>query len=94
MNAAAILERPYRYLFFCGSAAIIRRITWKDREHRATERRIHRARFPVVKTLDSFHLLSIPALNKSLVLKRRDESCGQLNSRDNHHIQPLSCGIL
>ena len=31
-----------------------------DRERRATERRIHQARFPVVKSLDSFHFLSIP----------------------------------
>ena len=31
-----------------------------DRERRATERRIHQARFPVVKSLDSFEFLSIP----------------------------------
>jgi len=40
-----------------------------DRERRATERRIHQARFPVVKSLDSFQFLSIPALNKTLVLE-------------------------
>jgi DNA replication protein DnaC len=40
-----------------------------DRERRATERRIHQARFPVVKSLDSFHFLAIPALNKTLVLE-------------------------
>jgi DNA replication protein DnaC len=40
-----------------------------DRERRATERRIHQARFPVVKSLDSFHFLAIPSLNKALVLE-------------------------
>ena len=40
-----------------------------DRERRASERRIHQARFPVVKSLDSFHFLAIPSLNKSLVLE-------------------------
>jgi DNA replication protein DnaC len=40
-----------------------------DRERRATERRIHQARFPVVKSLDSFEFLAIPALNKTLVLE-------------------------
>jgi DNA replication protein DnaC len=40
-----------------------------DRERRATERRIHQARFPVVKSLDSFEFLALPALNKTLVLE-------------------------
>jgi DNA replication protein DnaC len=40
-----------------------------DREQRATERRIHQARFPVVKSLDSFEFLAIPSLNKALVLE-------------------------
>jgi DNA replication protein DnaC len=39
-----------------------------DRERRATERRIHQARFPVVKSLDSFEFLANPSLNKTLVL--------------------------
>ena len=39
-----------------------------DRERRATERRIRQARFPVIKTMDSFDFLAIPALNKTLVL--------------------------
>ena len=38
-----------------------------DRERRATERRIHQARFPVVKSLDMFEFLAIPAVNKALV---------------------------
>jgi DNA replication protein DnaC len=40
-----------------------------DRERRATERRIHQAQFPVVKSLDSFEFLALPALNKTLVLE-------------------------
>src|SRR5258707_5107682 len=39
-----------------------------DRERRATERRIKQARFPVVKSLDSFDFLAIPSLDKALVL--------------------------
>jgi DNA replication protein DnaC len=40
-----------------------------DRDRRSTERRIRQSRFPVVKGLDSFYFLAIPALNKSLVLE-------------------------
>jgi DNA replication protein DnaC len=40
-----------------------------DRERRATERRIHQARFPVVKSLDTFEFIAIPAVNKALVLE-------------------------
>jgi DNA replication protein DnaC len=40
-----------------------------DRERRATERRIWQAKFPVVKTMDSFDFLAIPTLNKALVLE-------------------------
>jgi DNA replication protein DnaC len=40
-----------------------------ERERRATERRIHQARFPVVKSLDSFQFLAVPSLNKTLVLE-------------------------
>ena len=39
-----------------------------DRDRRAIERRIRQAKFPVVKSLDSFEFLAIPSLNKSLVL--------------------------
>jgi len=35
-----------------------------DRERRATERRIRQAKFPVVKTMDSFDFLAIPSVNK------------------------------
>ena len=40
-----------------------------DRERRATERRIRQAKFPVVKTMESFDFLAIPSLNKTLVLE-------------------------
>jgi DNA replication protein DnaC len=38
-----------------------------DRERRATDRRIRQAKFPVVKSLDSFDFLAIPTLNKNMV---------------------------
>ena len=40
-----------------------------DRERRMVERRIREARFPAVKSLDSFDFAAIPALNKMLVLE-------------------------
>jgi DNA replication protein DnaC len=39
-----------------------------ERERRMVERRIREARFPTVKSLDSFDFLTIPSLNKVLVL--------------------------
>ena len=38
-----------------------------DRQQRATERRIKNARFPVLKTLDSFDFAAQPSVNESLV---------------------------
>ena len=35
-----------------------------DRDRRAIERRIRQAKFPVIKSLDSFDFLAIPSLNK------------------------------
>ncbi|HEY7212377.1 MAG TPA: IS21-like element helper ATPase IstB [Bryobacteraceae bacterium] len=52
-----------RYLFRLTELELL------DRERRATERRIKQARFPVVKSLDSFEFLAIPSLNKLLVLE-------------------------
>jgi len=52
-----------------------------DRERRATERRIHQARFPVVKSLDTFEFLSIPSLNKAMVLELA--RCEFLQRREN-----------
>ena len=40
-----------------------------DRERRATDRRIRQAKFPVLKSLDSFDFLAIPSLNKAMVLE-------------------------
>jgi len=40
-----------------------------DRERRMIERRIKAARFPTVKSLDSFDFKAIPSLNKVLVLE-------------------------
>ena len=40
-----------------------------DRERRLVERRIKQARFPVVKSLDTFDFAAIPSLNKMLVLE-------------------------
>ncbi len=40
-----------------------------EREGRMVERRIRAARFPTVKSLDSFDFPAIPSLNKALVLE-------------------------
>ena len=40
-----------------------------DRERRTVERRIRAARFPAVKSLDTFDFAAIPSLNKMLVLE-------------------------
>lgn len=39
-----------------------------DRHHRVVERRIRAARFPTIKSLDTFDFPSIPSLNKALAL--------------------------
>lgn len=40
-----------------------------DRERRTVERRIRAARFPAVKSFDTFDFMAIPGLNKMLVLE-------------------------
>jgi DNA replication protein DnaC len=40
-----------------------------DRERRVTERRIRKARFPTVKSFDTFDFAAIPSLNKMLTLE-------------------------
>ena len=40
-----------------------------DREQRATERRIKAAKFPVLKSLETFEFRAIPSVNKRLVLE-------------------------
>ena len=52
-----------------------------DRERRAMERRIRSARFPVIKSLDSFDYTVIPSLNKALVLELA--RCDYISRREN-----------
>jgi len=62
--AAACAEEKEDY------ASYLLRLTERellDREQRAAERRLKMARFPVVKTLDSFDFKSQPSVNESLV---------------------------
>jgi hypothetical protein len=40
-----------------------------ERERRTIERRIKEAKFPAVKSLDSFDFAALPALNKTMVLE-------------------------
>ena len=40
-----------------------------EREQRSTERRIKAAKFPVLKSLETFEFLAMPSLNKALVLE-------------------------
>ena len=52
-----------------------------DLERRMVERRIKAARFPVVKSLDSFDFKVIPSLNKALVLELA--RCEYIERREN-----------
>ena len=52
-----------------------------DRERRVVERRIRQARFPAVKSLDTFDFVAIPSLNKMLVLELA--RCEYILRRDN-----------
>jgi DNA replication protein DnaC len=52
-----------------------------DRERRVVERRIRQARFPAVKSLDTFDFVAIPSLNKMLVLELT--RCEYILRRDN-----------
>jgi DNA replication protein DnaC len=52
-----------------------------DRERRLVERRIRQARFPAVKSLDSFDFAAIPSLNKMLVLELA--RCAYVERREN-----------
>jgi hypothetical protein len=59
--AAEGVDHP-RYLLRLAELELI------ERERRTVERRIREARFPAVKSLDSFDFTAIPSLNKMLVL--------------------------
>jgi DNA replication protein DnaC len=52
-----------------------------EREQRMVQRRIKQARFPTVKSLDSFDFLALPSLNKPLVLELA--RCEYLDHREN-----------
>src|ERR687885_2847485 len=52
-----------------------------ERERRTIERRIREARFPAVKSLDSFDFAALPSLNKMLVLELA--RCAYLEQREN-----------
>ena len=52
-----------------------------DRDRRMVERRIRQARFPAVKSLDSFDFAAIPSLNKLLVLELA--RCSYVARREN-----------
>jgi DNA replication protein DnaC len=52
-----------------------------DREHRMIERRIKAAKFPAVKSLDSFDFKAIPTLNKMQVLELA--RCEWIERREN-----------
>ena len=52
-----------------------------ERERRTIERRIREARFPAVKSLDSFDFAAIPSLNKLLVLELA--RCEYVERREN-----------
>jgi DNA replication protein DnaC len=52
-----------------------------DRERRMVERRIRQARFPAVKSLDSFNFAALPGLNKMLVLELA--RCAYIERREN-----------
>ncbi len=52
-----------------------------DRERRMVERRIKQARFPTVKSLDSFDFPAIPTLNKPLVMELA--RCEYIDRREN-----------
>lgn len=60
--AAEGIDHP-RYLLRLAEMELI------DRERRMVERRIKAAKFPTVKSLDSFDFLALPSLNKMLVLE-------------------------
>ena len=52
-----------------------------DRHRRMVERRIRAARFPAVKSLDTFDFLAIPSVNKALVMELA--RCEYIEHREN-----------
>ena len=66
---------PVRYLVRLTELELI------DRERRMVERRIRQARFPAVKSLDSFDFKAIASLNRMLVLELA--RCEYVERREN-----------
>ena len=52
-----------------------------DRHHRAVERRIKAARFPTLKSLDTFDFAAIPSVNRQLVTQLA--KCEYIDRREN-----------
>ena len=52
-----------------------------DRHHRTVDRRIRAARFPAIKSLDTFDFLAIPSVNKHLVIQLA--RCEYVDRREN-----------
>ena len=72
--AREVVDHP-RYLLRLAELELI------DRERRLVERRIRDARFPAVKSLDTFNFTAMPSLNKPLVLELA--RCEFVVTRDN-----------
>ena len=94
--AAEGVDHP-RYLLRLAELELI------DRERRMVERRIKEARFPTVKSLDSFDFTAIPSLNKTLLelarceyVTRRDNVIGVGNSGTGktHYCSRIGAGCL
>ncbi len=73
-SAAEGLDHP-RYLLRLSELELI------ERERRMVERRIREAKFPTVKSLDSFDFLALPSINKTLV--RELARCEYITRREN-----------
>lgn len=68
----------------CDYATYLQRLAEReliDREKRAAERRIKAAKFPVIKTLDTFEFSARPSINEKLV--RELSSGGYIDKREN-----------
>ena len=72
--AAEGVDHP-QYLFRLAKLELI------DRHQRMVERRIRTARFPAVKSLDTFDFPAIPSMNKALVMELA--RCEYIQRRDN-----------
>ena len=72
--AAEGVDHP-GYLLRLGELELI------DRHQRMVERRIRAARFPAVKSLDTFDITAIPSVNKALVMELA--RCEYVQRREN-----------